>query len=177
MSFQEIEKKFREAGRNISNKALKVLAIEGERSFRKNFDEGGRPVKWEPSKRVQSFGKKNPDADVNKSAKTLVLRGYLKNITGVPDTTQNKVVFIIDPRARLYAKIHNEGGNIIIRQRKVKMRTTTTGAKRFASSTHKKTTEHEAKAHTIKIPKREFFIIPKEDYPRILNAVSKVAKV
>lgn len=173
MSFREIENKLKQVQDNTSARVLKVLAVETEKSVRKNFDVGGRPP-WEPSNRAKKFRKKNPNAASNKSAKTLIKRGYLKNVTAYADTAANRVVLVIDPRARAYWEIHNKGGTIQISPRKLKIKKSGRG---FASSKHKHVKTVETKSYTINIPKREFLNIPPEDHDRIISQVGKVVKL
>ena len=149
--------------------ALKVLAVEAERSIRKNFDEGGRP-KWTPRKRISKR---------QKGTNILVISGAMKNVIATAEN--DKVVVRVNPLAREYAAIQNFGGVINMPARTIKFREKkNAGGKRtvFASSRHKKITKQvTTKPYAIKIPARPFMVIPAEDYTRILNAIKSQIKL
>ena len=56
---------------------LRVIGKLATKSFQKNFDVGGRPTKWKPSKRVIQHG-----------GKTLILSGALRNFKQRTSTRQ-----------------------------------------------------------------------------------------
>ena len=147
MSLSEIEKNLNAYIQQKSKAVLKVLEIEGRLSVNMNFEQGGRPSKWTPSQKL----KRRP------SSKTLIQKGNLRSISTNRDESANRVIFGLNPLSRAYGQIHNEGGIINHPGRRRK------DGKR-------------GNAYTITIPRREFLVIPKEDFSRILNSVSKVFK-
>lgn len=165
MGLKEIENNLKKVITDIQSKALKVIEIEGEKSIQKNFEASGRPSPWKQRKRLNAKQKKT---------KILVITGALKNVRAV--TEGNKVIFYPDPRARAYARIHQEGGTINMPSRKVAMRKTKSGKKVFAGSRHKKTEIKTTKPYTVTIPARPYLLIPESDFDRIRNAVRMVIK-
>ena len=149
--------------------ALKVLAVEAERSIRKNFDAGGRP-KWQARKRISKR---------QKGTNILVISGAMKNVLASVDG--DRVTVRVSPTARDYAEIQNSGGTINMPARAIKFREKkNAGGTRtvFASSRHKKITKQvTTKPYAIKIPARPFMVIPAEDYTRILNAIKSQIKL
>lgn len=148
---------------------LNVAAIEWERTVQKNFEAGGRPEKWQPRKRVSKK---------QKGTNILVIRGALKNYRATINESSGEIILTADPRARAYARIHDQGGEINIPARTVRHRQKRykDGRRRtvFASSKHTKiTNETQTKSYTIVIPKRMHTNIPQEDFPRIMNAIIK----
>lgn len=167
MNSAEIENKIKEYVRVNSEKTLDVLMVEGRKSVSQNFQEGGRPEKWKPSQKL----KKRP------GAKTLIERGNLRNISLAKDVSALQVRFGLNPLARAYGQIQNEGGTINMPARKYKFKydyfDRTVFAKKNAKRFHK---EVMGRAYTINIPARRFMVIPESDFPRILNAVRGVFK-
>ncbi len=146
-------------------KSLKVVAIEGGRSIRKNFDEGGRP-KWIPRKKISKK---------QKGTNILVISGRMKNVSETVES--DRVVFKSNPLSRAYAAIQHFGGTISMPARKILMRKTKSGRRVFAKANHKRTTEHQGKAYTVKIPARPWLTIPQMDFPRIFNAIKSAIKL
>lgn len=145
--------------------AKKVLLIEGEKSIQKNFEVGGRPNPWKKSKKSRK----------NKGTKTLVISGALKNVRGME--TEQGVKFTVDPRAKDYARIQNDGGVINRAGGKLKMENRKGKKKLFVSMKRKtKYKEKTYKPYQIRIPARPFMVIPKEDHGQIVEAVKKVFK-
>ena len=162
-----IENKLRQIIATVKSGALKVLAIEAERSIRKNFDAGGRP-QWQQRKRISKR---------QKGTNILVITGNMKNVIATAEG--DRVVVRVNPLAREYAAIQNFGGVINVPAREMKFRQSKkTGKTVFASSRHKKITKTAtAKAHSIKIPARPYMVIPTQDYDRILNAIKTQIKL
>lgn len=164
MTAAEIKQKVDDIVKRVSGQALKVLAVEGEKSIAMNFEAGGRPTPWVPRKRIS---KKQEGRNL------LVIRGALKNVRA--KILSDKVQLVTDVRARAYAKIQNEGGVINMpareyRFRSVKIAGTKKTATRFAAGHHRriiKTTR--GKAYQINIPARPFMLVPEQDFGRILN--------
>lgn len=148
----------------IKSGTIKVLAVEWRRSIIGNFNAGGRPP-WTPRK---SISKKQRGTNI------LVISGAMKNVSTIPDVASLQVTLKVDPRARAYARIHNEGGTINMPARELKFRKNKSGRTVFASSSHKKISKQTiGKAHIIKIPQREYTNIPQEDFPRIVSAIKQ----
>lgn len=147
---------------------VKVLAVEWEKTVRKNFDAGGRPQKWEPRKRISKR---------QKGTNILVITGALKNYRAIIDHSSHTISLTPDPRARAYAKIHNEGGEINVPARQIRHRVKTykSGRKRtvFASAKHKNAKSTMTKAYKIVIPKRHHTNIPPEDRDRIIKTIKQ----
>lgn len=153
------------AVKDVQRKALKIVAIEGGRSIRKNFDDGGRP-KWIARKRISKK---------QKGTNILVISGRMKNVSETVEA--DRVVFKSNPLARAYAAIQHFGGTISMPARKIRMRKVKSGRMQFAKGSHKRTTEHQGKAYTIKIPARPWLTIPQVDIPRIFNAIKSAIKL
>jgi phage gpG-like protein len=166
----KISENIKKIVQQVKSDALKVLAIEAERSIRKNFDEGGRP-KWTPRKRISKR---------QRGTNILVISGAMKNVIATQEG--DKVVVRVNPLAREYAAIQNFGGainmpgrNIKFREKKNKYGNTVSV---FASSRHKRISkEVTSKPYQIKIPARPFMTIPEQDYQRILNAIKSQIKL
>ena len=153
-----------EAVSKIKSGTLKTLAIEWRRSITKNFESGGRPG-WEKRKKIS---KKQRGTNI------LVISGAMKNVSTVSDFSNYTISLKVDPRAKAYARIHNEGGTINMPARKLKFRKNKSGRTVFASSKHKRVSkETTGKAYVITIPKREYTNIPADDYPRIISAIKQ----
>ncbi len=76
---------------------MKLIGVHMLRSIQQNFDAGGRPTPWAPSKRVLRFG-----------GKTLVDKGQLEgSIT--PHAEPDRVRL---GTTKVYARIHQLGGEI-----------------------------------------------------------------
>lgn len=157
-NFVQLSAKLRQEIKVIKIKAVKILAIESEKSIRMNFDAGGRPTPWTPRKTVSKR---------QRGRKLLVISGALKNVSARPDTVNLKVELTTDPRASAYAATHQFGAKI--QKPAGTMRFKPGGG--FASKKHKRTITKETKAATIEIPARPFMIIPPQDYPRIIRMI------
>lgn len=142
----------------IKSAALKVIAREARDSINKNFEQGGRPVVWKPSERARKKG-----------GKTLIKSGNLMRRINIEiDEAGSKVKL---GSTLPYARIHQEGGSIQRKAGTVMLRTTRSGATRFAGAKHKKKREAVRKGHVIKIEPRPFLVVPETDYPRIIRNV------
>lgn len=163
--FSQIEGRLTIVFGYIQTRAKKILCIEAEKSVQKNFDVGGRP-KWAPRKHIS---KKQRGTNI------LVIRGALRNVRALE--TETGIVLVTDPRARAYSQIHNEGGVINMPGRALKLRKKKYGETTrtvFASSKHKRIYKVvDVKPYKIEMPKREFLVIPPEDYPGIINAIKE----
>jgi len=148
----------------IKSNALKVLAREVRESINKNFESSGRPVRWKVSKRVQKHG-----------GKTLIKSGDLMRLINIVIDESSSSVKVGSTLP--YARIHHEGGQIHRKPGTVKLRTTRSGATRFAGGRHKKTREVSHAGYVITIPPRPFFVVPEEDYPRIVRNIQAAIKV
>ena len=165
MNSAEIENKIKEYIRVKSEATLDVLMEQGRRSVSQNFREGGRPEKWKPSQKLN----KRP------GAKTLIESGNLRTISLSKDVSTLQVMFGLNPLARAYGQIQNEGGTINMPARRYKFRLNNANRSLFAKSSAKRfNRETQGRAYTINIPARRFMIIPESDFPRILNAVRGV---
>lgn len=147
--------------------ALGVIETYAPKSIKKNFEVGGRPP-WKPSKKS---GK-------NKGTKTLVITGTLSNVSATRNEADLSVTLSVDPRARAYARIHQEGGTINMPARQLKFREKKykSGQTRtvFASKKHKRIKmERTTKPYIIKMPPRPFMVIPDEDVGKIINEINK----
>lgn len=157
--------------KRIKGVAIRIAAIEGEKSVRRNFDEGGRP-KWVPRKRIS---KKQRGTNI------LVISGKMKNVTKRVEENQSRAVLRTNPQASEYAKIQHEGGKIYMQGRTYKFRVKyKKGNKRtvFASSRHKrisKTTK--GGPYVIRIPARPYMNIPESDFPGILSIIKSAVKI
>jgi phage gpG-like protein len=167
MNATELKKVLDEVVPKIRAGVVKVAAVEWRKTVHKNFTSKGRPA-WPVRKKIS---KKQRGTNI------LVISGALKNVSTVPDIAAGKVTLHADPRAKAYAKIHNEGGRIDMPPRELKFRKSK-GRTVFASSQHKKVTKKTtSKAYTINIPKREFTNIPAEDFPRWVETMKRVIKL
>lgn len=164
MSFSEIENALNKIADKVKSSpqimdALKTSVI---KSIEKNFDAGGRPVKWEPSKKtLRDSGKR-----------TLIESRQMSNVSAEPEFTSDgiKIIVMPGPLSKAYSRIHNEGGVINVPSRSVRHRKTKSGRTVFAKSSHKRITkESMTKPYTITIPKREYLNIPEEDHQMILD--------
>lgn len=164
MNSEQISRAVNEAVGRIKSGTLKVLAVEWRRSIVRNFESGGRP-KWTPRKKISKR---------QRGTKILVISGAMKNVSTVSDFGNYIINLKVDPRAKDYARIHNEGGTINMPARKLKFRKNKSGRTVFASSKNKRITkETTSRAYVVKIPKREYTNIPADDYPRIISALKQ----
>lgn len=145
MSISEIEKNLNNYIQQKAKSVLQVLEIEGRKSISMNFEQGGRPDKWKPSQKLL----KRP------SAKTLIAKGNLRSISSQIDVNNSSVKFGLNPLARVYGQIHNEGGTINHPGRRKK-----SGGR--------------GNPYQIQMPQRRFMVIPESDFPRIINSVRKL---
>lgn len=165
MSLQNIISNLNKVTGEVKKRAMAVLEVEAVKSVKKNFEQGGRPDRWIPTKKR---GKA-------KGTKTLVISGTMSDITAEADMSKGTVTLITNPGARAYAKIQHEGGTINMPSRLVKHRKVTKGKNRgksvFTSGSGKKTTETHTKPYQIVIPARPFMLIPPEDFSKIIERV------
>jgi phage gpG-like protein len=168
MDFRQTQQAIEQALTKIKSGTVKALAIEWRKSITKNFDSKGRPA-WPARKRIS---KKQRGTNI------LVISGAMKNVSTVPNIAQLTVTLTVDPRAKAYAKIHNEGGKINMPARELKFRKNRQGRTVFASAQAKKVAKTTTSAaYTIVIPKREYTNIPREDFPRIVEAIKQQIKL
>lgn len=167
--FNDIERNLKQVLTEIKGKALKVLAVEAEKSIKMNFEAGGRPEKWEPRKHISKR---------QRGRKLLVISGNLSNVTAEIDEYNNRVVIKTNPLASAYARIHQEGGVINMPARELKFRKKRTGETVFAGRRHKKITKmKQIKPYKITIPARPYLVIPTSDFGRIKAAILKAIKI
>lgn len=169
-SIQEIQSKLNSVIQDIRIKGLKAIEIEAVRSIQKNFEVGGRPA-WIPSKKKGKL----------KGTKTLRVTGALSQVSAVRNDAESSITLITNPASRAYARIQQEGGTINISPRTMARRKKRNNQSVFASKRRdtgkaKKVDVSFSKGHQIKIPARPYLVIPPEDYPVILNAVTKALK-
>lgn len=161
----QIEKLLKDKIVEIKQNTLKACAIEWRRTITKNFESKGRPI-WAARKRISKR---------QRGTNILVISGAMKNVSTVPDFESSSVILKVDPRARAYAKIHNEGGVINMPARNLKFRKNKKGRTVFASSSHKKIIkETTGKAYRITIPKREYTNVPQDDFPRWVSTIKQL---
>lgn len=171
MEFKDLENKMVGLVSQIQSGTLKVLAVEWRRSVTKNFQSGGRPA-WQARSPIYARSKRA------KGTKIMKISGALMNVNTDIDIGQSAVKLMMDPRAKAYAKVHNEGGTINMPPRKLKFRKSKSGRTVFAGSKHKKIIKTTtSKAYTVNMPKREFTNIPQEDFPRIVSAIKQQLKL
>ena len=165
--FSGIEQKLKGVLTSVTRNTLLILATEAERSIDKNFEVGGRPA-WKPSKKSKK----------NKGTKTLVISGALRNVRADVKEAEGLVVVTIDPRARAYAEIQQNGGTIQVKGGKRKMENRKDKRTVFVSSKRKSGfKEVTTKAHTITIPPRPYLVIPPEDFPEIIGRIVSRVKI
>ena len=158
MQSDDVINKIKSLGEIIKKEALAVLKVEAVSSIQKNFEQGGRPAKWEKSKK--------------RKGKTLIKSGNMMKVTAMVDEGAAAVIITSNPLAQAYSRIQNEGGTIQIKAG------TKNGKSVFAGREHKRgVKEVTAKAHQIKIPARPYLVIPPEDFPQILSALEKGIKI
>jgi phage gpG-like protein len=115
---------------STSERLLRKLGALGVWSVVRNFEVGGRPEKWVPSKRVLREG-----------GDTLVRSGYLKRSITYDVRNFRVYVGIFSGLALKYGAVHNFGLTVKL-------------------------------PHTmIKMPKREFLIIPPEDLGKYIEVL------
>lgn len=162
----EIKNNLARASVEIKRKIKIVLKEEARKSIKLNFDQEGRPNKW-PVK-TKSDGRKTLLGKTRKLSTTIAVE---------IEESENKIIIGSNV---LYAKIHNEGWEIYIPAKTRKFRKHHGSEKAYVFAKNKRTKgiiERETKGYILKLPKREFLIIPAEDYPRILNNIQRVVKV
>jgi phage gpG-like protein len=127
----------------------KLMAIHMHRSVVQNFQAGGRPEKWIPSKRVLREG-----------GVTLSERGLLKgSLTPSSDATSARV-----STTKVYARIHQLGGEIQqARRLKVKQQ------RRKGFARRKKITATQKTGAVIRMPARPYLLVQAEDRPILLG--------
>lgn len=150
----EIKKFLEDSIKQIRSRALSIIEIEAKKSIKKNFQAGGRPNKWKPSKKNKK----------TRGTKTLVVSGNLSNVSAVKNVEAGTVTLRSNPLAKAYARIHQEGGRINHPSRPVKHRRTKSGRTVFASSRHKRITgKTMTKPYTVRMPARPYMVIPESD--------------
>lgn len=98
MSVEQIVSNLKKVRDNIEEQALDILEIEGLRSVRKNFEEEGRPKKWQKKKR--NDGRR-------------ILRGKTNRLFSTINSTKDKPgKRVILSSNLIYSKIHQVGGSI-----------------------------------------------------------------
>lgn len=144
--------------------AMHLISLIVKRSIVTNFNVGGRPVPWRPSKRVLKSG-----------GKTLVDLGILRSSFEIrSDDTSASVSTNI-----AYAPIHNFGGSINRKPREGVL-----FFKKFKSGKRKGRTlfSKEGKAlfgkkisfsgHSVTMPQREFMMVQEEDWSEMTNKLA-----
>ena len=144
--------------------AMHLISLLVKRSIVTNFNTGGRPIAWKPSRRTLKHG-----------GKTLVDLGILRSSFETKSDEKSASV----STNIVYAAIHNFGGEI--------NRASREGAlffKKFKSGKRKGRTlfSKEGKAsfgkkvnfggYTVKMPQREFMMMQDEDWPEIRNVLA-----
>lgn len=172
MTLNEIENKLQQFVTHAKSAILKVVAIEWVRTVQKNFEAKGRPG-WEPRKTIS---KKQRGKNI------LVISGALKNYNTTISDADSTVTLVPDPRARDYAKIHDQGGviNMPAGTKKFRNKKTASGKTRsvFASNNNKRVVEKATKPYTINMPKREHTNIPRDDFnTRWVNSIKQFLKL
>lgn len=166
MKFSDLENEVAKVIERIERGTLSALSVEWTRSIQQNFRSGGRPA-WAPRSPRYARSKRA------RGTKLMKISGALMNVIPVTDYGRNMITLNIDPRARAYAKIHNEGGIINMPPRAIKFRALK-GKTVFAGRMHKKITKTTvSKGYIIRMPKREFTNIPPDDFPRITNTIKQ----
>ena len=170
MQVGDIENKLKEILKNVTTQAAAVIKTEAVKSIKKNFEDGGRPVKWEPSQKSKK----------NAGTKTLVISGAMSETTAETMDVPSGIEIILRPgiNSRAYARIHQTGGTIQRSPRNIRFRTDESGRTIFARDSHKRITKETlSKSYEIKIPARPHLVIPDEDIPGILNAVKSTVSI
>lgn len=167
MNVEDVKKYLTDQVKQRVQIALSVIETCAPKSIKKNFEAGGRPS-WKPSKKR---GK-------NKGTKTLVITGTLSNVSATRNDAGLSVTLSVDPRARAYARIHQEGGTIHMPARQLKFREKKykSGQTRtvFASKKHKRIKmERTTKPYLIKMPARPYMVIPDEDVRAMVNEIER----
>lgn len=130
----------------VKRTVLKIAQIEGDISIKRNFAAQGRPEKWKKKKR--------PDG---RSILTGKSGNLLRTINSAIDYSIEQVLFGSD---LIYSKVHNEGLEIPKRKG---------GSVKKGGSVFK--SKSKSTGGTIKMPKREFLVIPEMDWDRILSSI------
>lgn len=155
---QEVKQFIDKSYKAFRQRALTIVEIEAQRSIKTNFEVGGRPIKWKPSKKNKK----------TRGTKTLVVTGALSSPSAVRDDSEGSVTLITNPLTRAYARIHQEGGTIHHPSRPVRFRIKTYKDKSsrtvFASAKHKRISKVTmTKSYTVTMPARPYMVIPDED--------------
>lgn len=166
MSLEQIENILNNLSKNIASSsqvkaALKTSAVS---SVMTNFEEGGRPIKWDPSEKTKK----------NNGSRTLIDSGDMSMIQAETEESSDglRLVLMPGPLAKAYSRIQNEGGVINMPGRQLRFRKNKNGKTVFAKNSHKRVDrETISKPYNITIPKREYLIIPEQDYGMILDNV------
>lgn len=163
---QEVKDFIKKAADNFKNRVLTIVEIESVKSIKKNFEVGGRPLKWKKSKKSKK----------NKGTKTLVISGNLSNVSATRNDAESSVVLMTNPLTRAYGRAQNYGAKIYHPPTMLKFRKKVyrNGTSRiiFAGSKHKRIIKKTmSKAYTVVLPKREFMIIPDEDIKKWIKLI------
>lgn len=141
-----------------SDKLLQIIATKITESFQENFRQGGRD-KWQPSKLKQKGGS------------TLVESGNLRNsLDNNTIISGNEAIFYSEP----YGAIHNEGG--VIKQTPTKKQRGFFWAMYYETGDEAFKWMAMAKELNINIPKREFAVVPDEDWQGIEEIINDYFK-
>lgn len=155
---QEVKQFLNDAYDQYRKRALTIIEIEAQRSIKKNFEVGGRPTPWKPSKKNKK----------TRGTKTLVVSGALSSPSAVRDDAEGSVTLITNPLTRAYARIHQEGGTIYHPGRHLRFRVKTYKDKSkrtvFAGVKHKRLSKITwSQPYTVVMPARPYMVIPQED--------------
>ena len=164
MNAQELENKLNALFKQITSKVANTLETEAVKSVKKNFEVGGRPVKWNPSVKSKK----------NAGTKTLVISGAMSEITSELGSTNSGIEITLRPgtNARAYSRIQHEGGTINRKPRLLRFKSHKSGRTVFAKNSHKRITKQTmSKPYSITIPPRPYLLIPPEDFPGIISRI------
>lgn len=167
MNSGDFNKKVTEIVNNIRAEASEVLKTEGIYSVKKNFDMGGRPTAWVPSKKLKSA-----KLMAKYGNKTLKNSGALMSVSGDADRERGKVKIFPSSAAKDYAYIHQFGGVINRRGGARPVRNNRYAKEKWAKGRKKGSIGvRYHKAYSITIPARPHLLIPVSDYSRILGVL------
>lgn len=163
---QEVRQFLNDAYDNFRRRALTIIEIEAQKSIKKNFEVGGRPTPWKPSKKSKK----------HRGTKTLVVSGALSSPSAVRNDDESSVTLISNPLTRSYARIHQEGGTIYQPARLLRFRKKTYKDKSsrivFAGAKHKRIVKATtSKPYTVVMPQRKWLVIPQEDIDHMIKLI------
>ena len=163
---QEVRQFLNNAYDNFRRRALTIIEIEAQKSIKKNFEVGGRPTPWKPSKKSKK----------NRGTKTLVVTGALSSPSAVRNDDEGSVTLITNPLTRAYARIHQEGGTIYHSARLLRFRKKTYKDKSsrivFAGAKHKRIVKTvTSKPYVVTMPARPYMVIPQEDINHMIKLI------